>query len=151
VAGEVGGRVEQVALVGVVLRPENASGFHSIHEAPYVREVPYNTWANYGMRASGSGVWCWYIGVNWETRTACMGGFSTYSKRLEDGMEAAQNFDPENAGSIETSAQHLDGKLCAWNKARFEKMSYTKVEVPNVCVNQYIPDGSALGNINMET
>jgi hypothetical protein len=111
-------------------------------------EMPYNTWANFGVETIGGGGWCWYIGVNWEVQDGCRANFPTTSKHLEDGMEVASNSEPSNAAKIVVSAEHLNGKFYTWNKATNEAKRYNGEYTEHVCVSQFQPYP---GNINVGT
>lgn len=119
-------------------------GYHQYTIPPYVWEVTYNSWNNYAMNALGNGVWCFDVGANWEIQEACFGGFDTYSKWLEDGVEVATEEKPANAGTVVVNAMWLGGTIKTWKKAEYEATT------PGLCWSHYAPENYP-GNINYAT
>jgi hypothetical protein len=123
---------------------KNATGYYQYTSPPYVWEVTPNTWNNYAMKASGNGIWCFYVGPTWEQQIACEAGFSTYSTLLQDGAEFATESKPVNAGSVQANATWLNGTVHTWNRAS------NQVTTAGLCVSQYQPVNFP-GNINYGT
>jgi hypothetical protein len=61
-----------------------------------------------------NGEWC----VKFNTATeACDGTFATYAPTIQDGMEAADEDQPENAGKTEAIAEFTNGSWYPWGSA----------------------------------
>jgi hypothetical protein len=129
---------------------ENANGYAQQTNYPYVWEIGYNGWANYGIKYVEGSAWCFYVGAGWEVQEGCVGGLATYSNRLTDGMEAADESEPANAGSAVASAEHLNGQWYTWNRATNERVNYKGEAQSHVCISQYAPQNYP-GNINYGT
>jgi hypothetical protein len=120
------------------------NGYYQYTAPPYTWEVTPNTWNNYGMQSIGNGVWCFDVGPSWEQQVACEGGFPTYSKLLQDGLEVAAETKPVNAGSVVANATFTNGTIHTWKK----DVEYTTTR--GLCVSRYTPVNYP-GNINYGT
>ena len=119
-----------------------SSGPHQFWTSGRIWQIPPGQYANYGMKSIGNGNWCFTIGPTWETTYACHGGFDTYSKELEVGMEVGAEAKPVNSGSDYVNATWTDGSIHTWNKA------FAYVNTPGLC---YSHNGPYPGNINYGT
>ena len=118
------------------------SGYYEYNGPPYTWEVTPNTFNNYAMKSIGNGVWCFDVGPTWEQQVACDGGFQTYSKELQDGLEVAAESKPVNAGTVVVNATWTNGTIHTWNRAEDESTT------PGLCWSHFQPYP---GNINYGT
>ena len=99
---------------------ENGTGLVKYTGSPYTGQVNAGEFINLSLMASGSHVWCLYVGASWETQVSCMNTGFTYSTMLTDGSEMATNTKPEVAGTAESNDAALNGELRNWNVATDE-------------------------------
>ena len=89
--------------------------------------------------------WCTYFGKPPPTTLIyCLGGgqYTTYASSLEAGIEAAQNYAPEDAGHQEVAAVFHDGSWHPWEGSKTKAKAYVDTEM---CQSPY---GTAAGNVN---
>jgi hypothetical protein len=130
---------------------ENSTGYHQhTTAAEGVWEVTFNSWNMYGFKGTGTSRWCWYVAPDWEGQIGCESGFSTYSKVLTDGMEAATEEKPSVAGMVQVNAEWTNGNWNQWNKATNSVVNYKNETTSGLCVSQYTP-WNWPGNINYGT
>jgi hypothetical protein len=134
--GQEAGNYRNCCSLQAFLAYQNHSGYHeaSLMER-HLLELNY-----YTMKSVGGGTWCFYIGPGSETNEGCVGGFETVSKELEDGVEAADEAQPTNAGYVETDWIAAGGEAYQWNFAHNGLWNETgQVSYNGLCVAQYTP------------
>jgi hypothetical protein len=89
-----------------------------------------------------NGNWCARFGTT-ET-VACDGTYAKFATKVEGGMEAADEQQPENAGQDRIIAQWTNGTWHTWNRADYEAVDYSgESEAGYVCASNY--GGSSAG------
>jgi hypothetical protein len=94
-------------------------------------------WIGYTLDdPSNNGTWCEQIQT---TQVACQGGFPVYATRVELGMEAADEVQPENLAKSETGVQHRNGNWYHWNKAQLRTVKWGESgeEGAYVCIQSW--------------
>ena len=124
---------------------DNANGYTEVPKGatvyPETWLVEGYTWPHYFMRSNGSGVWCFDVGNYGEYQMKCVGGMTTYSKRLETGSEAATESFPDTAAAVVTNAS-WGGSIHQWNFAYNSLSNETgRVSYNGMCVEKFSPWG----------
>ena len=82
---------------------------YSANESPW--EQPPNSFNRYQTVSQLNNTWCFYINGN---VAGCYGGFPVYADNLEVGVEAAVNYQPQNAMQEESNGTATQGNVITW-------------------------------------